>query len=64
MNRYGRILLSGLLVLILALGNGAVLAEENSRTIVLRDPVFQLEGEDVLALEGLPNGWTSNAEIE
>lgn len=53
MNRYGRILLSGLLVLILALGNGAALAEENSRTIVLRDPVFQLEGEDVLALEGL-----------
>ena len=28
MNRYGRILLSGLLVLILALGNGAALAEE------------------------------------
>ena len=53
MNRYGRILLSGLLVLILALGNGAALAEENSRTIVLRDPIFQLEGEDVLALEGL-----------
>lgn len=53
MNRYGRILLSGLLVLILALGNSAALAEENSRTIVLRDPVFQLEGEDVLALEGL-----------
>lgn len=53
MNRYGRILLSGLLVLILALGSGAALAEENSRTIVLRDPVFQLEGEDVLALEGL-----------
>lgn len=53
MNRYGRILLSGLFVLILALGSGAALAEENSRTIVLRDPVFQLEGEDVLALEGL-----------
>ena len=53
MKRYGKILLSGLLVFILALGSGAALAEENNRTIVLRDPVFQLEGEDVLTLEGL-----------
>lgn len=53
MKRYRRILLSSLLALLLALESGAALAEENSRTIMLSDPVFQLEGEDVLALEGL-----------
>ncbi|HIS92231.1 MAG TPA: hypothetical protein IAA84_04355 [Candidatus Alectryocaccomicrobium excrementavium] len=53
MKRYGKIFLAALFALILALGNGAALAEESSRTIVLRDPVFQLDGEDVLALDGL-----------